>query len=398
MLKEDSCQNSRFLIPDPWTLAPDPGLYVHVPFCQSKCPYCDFYSVTALSLVPAWVDAIKQEAGLYREQFGVFDTLYLGGGTPSLLEISHLAALLNMLRRSFAFAPDAEITLEANPDDLNPGKLAAYRDLGVNRLSVGVQSFNDQDLAFLGRRHTARQAAQALEWAREAGFDHLSVDLMYALPGQTEGAWRQTLETALSFQPEHLSCYQLTVEADTPLAARQARGEFHAPGEEQETALFLLTSEFLEDRGYLHYEVSNFALGMESQAESLCYHYCRHNLKYWRHAPYLGLGSGAHSFKDGVRWWNQGDLERYCQALAAGAAPVGGRESLSPEQFRLESLYLGFRTRRGVKLEDLAGYRNWEAALGKLAQAGLVEVREGRACPTRRGFLVADGLPLRFAD
>jgi oxygen-independent coproporphyrinogen-3 oxidase len=375
----------QFMLPHP-----HPGLYVHVPFCQSKCPYCDFYSITDLSLIQDWPAALEKEAVLYRDQFGVFDTLYLGGGTPSLLSPGQLEAMLTALRQHFLFSSDAEITLEANPDDLSREKLAAYRDLGVNRLSVGVQSFNDQDLAFLGRRHTARQAVQALEWARTAGFDNLSLDLMYALPGQTKGGWRQTLETALSFQPEHLSCYQLTVEGCTPLAARQARGEFQAAGEESEGALFLLTSEFLADRGYLHYEISNFAQGEEN-----C---CRHNPKYWQHIPYLGLGPGAHSFKDGLRWWNYSDLKRYSTALAAGAAPVAGRESLTPEQLRLETLYLGFRTRRGVALEDLHPYCNWKAALAELAEAGLVEVVQGRARPTRQGFLVADGLPLRFRE
>ncbi|MBM4295365.1 MAG: radical SAM family heme chaperone HemW [Deltaproteobacteria bacterium] len=382
-----------------------PGLYLHIPFCRSKCPYCDFYSVTDLSLVTAWVAALIKEAAFYREKFDGFDTLYLGGGTPSLLTPAQLEALLAALRRYFHFTSDAEVTLEANPDDLSREKIAAYQDLGVNRLSVGIQSFNDRDLTFLGRRHTARQAVQALEGARAAGFANLSLDLMYALPGQTEKDWRETLNVALSFQPEHLSCYQLTVEAGTPLGERKTRGEFQAAGEEMEGALFLLTSEFLEDKGYFHYEVSNFAWGKKN-----C---CRHNLKYWRHVPYLGLGPGAHSFsivdgedgaqgapyiKNGVRWWNQADLEGYLKALAAGQAPVAGRETLTPEQFRLEILYLGFRTRRGVALEDLRGYGNWETALGDLEEAGLVEVVQGRAQPTRRGFLVADGLPLRFGD
>ncbi|MBM4273214.1 MAG: radical SAM family heme chaperone HemW [Deltaproteobacteria bacterium] len=378
------------------------GLYVHVPFCLSKCPYCDFYSVTDLSILNAWLEALEKEAGLYRDTFGEFDTLYLGGGTPSLLEPADLEALLAGLRRHFHFHSHTEVTLEANPDDLSREKLAAYRELGINRLSVGVQSFNDKDLAFLGRRHTAKQAAQVLDWARAAGFANLSLDLMYALPGKTEKDWRETLERALACHPEHLSCYQLTVEAGTPLGARKARGEFQAAEEDLEEALFLLTSQFLEDHGYLHYEISNFARGEEN-----C---CRHNPKYWQHVPYLGLGPGAHSFSSGngaqgspfiknrVRWWNHADLERYLKALATGAAPVAGRETLTPEQLRLETLYLGFRTRRGVALEDVQGFGNWEAALAELAQAGLVEVSQGRARPTCRGFLMADGLPLRFGD
>jgi oxygen-independent coproporphyrinogen-3 oxidase len=367
-----------------------PGLYIHIPFCLSKCPYCDFYSLTDLRLIPLWLKALEQEGELYKDEFAAFDTLYLGGGTPSLLSASQLTALLDSLRRYFTFAPDPEITLEANPDDLTPEKLRLYLDLGVNRLSVGVQSFHEAELRFLGRRHTARQATVALERVRAADFANLSIDLIYGLPGQTPDTWEQNLTRALEFAPEHLSCYQLTLEEGTPWAALKAQGFLRPPPEETERELFLLTSEFLEERGYLHYEISNFAKGAA--------HRSRHNRKYWQHLPYLGLGPGAHSFKEGVRWWNHRSLDDYSRALAHGLAPRAGSETLTPAQLRLEALYLGFRTREGVPLDLLYPQPGWEKILAELQQEGLVMVHNHRAVPTRQGFAVADRLPLLFVE
>jgi putative oxygen-independent coproporphyrinogen III oxidase len=363
-----------------------PGLYVHVPFCRGKCAYCDFYSITALSMTPAYLEALEAEATLYQDQFATFDSIYLGGGTPSLLPGEQLTALMACLRRHFHFAPDTEVTLEANPDDLTPEKLALFRDLGVNRLSLGVQSFDDAELRFLGRRHTARQAEQALKLARAAGFKNLGLDLIYALPGQEEGAWLNNLKEALKFQPEHLSCYQLTLSPETPLGRRQAQGKLDLLGEEAERRLFLLTSRFLEEQGYLHYEVSNFA-----REESLT---CRHNLKYWQHAPYLGLGPAAHSYHNGRRWWNHASLREYCRALKSGAAPVAGQECLTPEQLELEALSLGLRTREGLILTALHHLGLHPPALARLKAAGLLRVHQGRLRPTREGLVLADRLPL----
>ena len=262
------------------------------------------------------------------------------------------------LRRHFTFAPDSEITLEANPDDITAEKLRLFRDLGINRLSLGVQSFDEAELRFLGRRHTARQTAAAIDLIRAAGFTNLGLDLMYGLPGQTPDAWLKTLETALSFAPEHLSCYQLTIRrARRPpygrrMARRVARGEISLPDEETQREFFLLTANFLTARGYLHYEMANFAR-QGPQAGSLCYYCCRHNLKYWTRTPYLGLGPAAHSFMAGRRWWNISSVEDYCSSLNAGRPPVAEAETLTPEQIRLETLALGFRTREGVSLATI---------------------------------------------
>ncbi|MDD5643075.1 MAG: radical SAM family heme chaperone HemW, partial [Syntrophales bacterium] len=236
-----------------------PGLYVHVPFCLSKCAYCDFYSIPDGTLIPDWLVALEKEAGFYQDRFSPFDTLYLGGGTPSLLDLPQIASLMKGLRRHFTFSPDTEVTLEANPDDLTPAKIKLYQDLGVNRLSLGVQSFHDRELAFLGRRHNVRQTVAALEAARAAGFVNLSLDLIYGLPGQSLEDWRKTLVQAVTFDPEHISCYQLTYEPGTPLGRKKVRGEVIPATEEEERDFFLFTSRFLEERGYLHYEISNFA-------------------------------------------------------------------------------------------------------------------------------------------
>jgi putative oxygen-independent coproporphyrinogen III oxidase len=372
-----------------------PGLYIHIPFCQSKCPYCDFYSVTNPGLVPAYLTALEAEARLYREQFPAFDTLFLGGGTPSWLDPKPLAQVLQTVRRYFVLAPNAEITLEANPDDISPEKLRLWKDLGINRLSLGVQSFDEAELRFLGRRHTAAQTRAALELIRAAGFSNLGLDLIYGLPGQTMAAWRRTLKTALRHNPEHLSCYQLTLAPDTPMGRKAAAGRITLPDEETQRQFFLTTSQFLTAQGYLHYEVANFAR-QGSQAGGLGHYCCRHNLKYWRHVPYLGLGPGAHSFQGRRRWWNLSSVEQYGAAWHAGRPPLAGQETLTSEQIRLETLFLGFRTREGVSQAALRAHPGWEDILRELIKAGLVRVEGQRVAATARGLVVADRLPLYF--
>jgi putative oxygen-independent coproporphyrinogen III oxidase len=367
-----------------------PGLYIHIPFCKTKCTYCDFYSIPDASLVSSYLAALDAEARLYWEQFPAFDTIFLGGGTPSWLGEAHLAELMEILRRHFAIAPGSEITLEANPDDITAEKLTLWRRMGVNRLSLGVQSFDEAELRFLGRRHTAKQTEQALLLIRAAGFTNIGMDLIYGLPGQTLAAWSETLETALRFSPEHLSCYQLTLAADTPMGKGAARGDLVPLGEETQREFFLLTAEFLQERSYLHYEVANFARGEELV--------CRHNRKYWTHVPYLGLGPGAHSFAGRRRWWNFSSVEHYCASLNAGGAPVAGQETLTPEQIRLETLYLGFRTKEGVPLSTLREHPQGEVTLVELEAAGLVQVDRGRVTATACGLVVADSLPLRFVE
>ncbi len=374
-------QGARGVSPQPLSL---PGLYVHVPFCRTKCVYCDFYSVTRTGLEDAWLDSLAREIALYKDRFTRFDSLYIGGGTPTCLDERRMAALFHTLHEHFTFSAGAEITMEANPDDLDGPRLTRIKSLGVNRLSLGVQSFDDNELAFLRRRHTAAGAERAVSAAGDVGFSNIGIDLMYGLPGQTHDTWLATMTRAVSFSPAHLSCYQLTPEGETPLSRMVGTGGLLLPDEEQSADLFLLTSRFLEAHGYMHYEVSNFAA-----SKRLC---CRHNQKYWEHVDYLGLGPAAHSFDGTGRWWNHRSVERYCEALNRGMRPVEGEESLSPEQLELETLYLGLRTSHGVGLPSLG--KESLPAVRELKRAGLVTIRAGRLRPSRRGYLVADSLPL----
>ncbi|MCU0580408.1 MAG: radical SAM family heme chaperone HemW [Desulfobacterota bacterium] len=364
------------------------GLYVHVPFCLSRCPYCHFYSTVDPAFIPDWAAAVEREAVFYRSLFTRFDTIYFGGGTPSLLPTNIPGRLLEVFRRLFSIDSAAEITLEANPGDLTPESLQGFKGLGINRISLGVQSLDDRDLRFLKRRHTAAQALEAVEGIRGAGFKNLSLDLIYGIPGQTAETWQETLEKAARLQPEHLSCYELTAEPGTVLGRAVRTGGVGLPGENERRDFFLQTSSFLAARGYEHYEVSNFARGTV--------HYARHNQKYWDHRRYLGLGPSAHSFDGRRRWWNARTLKSYLERLGQGRLPAGGEETLTPEQRRLEVLLLGFRTRSGVALKDLSLNREREKVLTALEENGKIIRQQDRMIPTPAGFLVADRLPLFF--
>ncbi len=371
-----------------------PGLYLHVPFCRSKCPYCDFYSLASLSLSSAWVEAVEREAKLYAGEYPAFDSIYLGGGTPTLLDDRQTARIMDCFDRCFGLSNDAEVTIEANPDDITAEKLKLLKSLGFNRISVGAQSFDDGELRFLGRRHTAAQTERALALIRETGFDNLGLDLIYgfntgASPhASCERNWKRNLERALQFQPEHLSCYQMTYEAGTLFGRMKAKGKIEASSEETESDLFLFTSQFLEEHGYLHYEISNFAKDPA--------HTSRHNQKYWSHVPYLGLGPAAHSFKNGRRWWNVKSVRKYCALTNEGKVPVEESELLFDEQLKLETLYLGLRTREGIDLDAVRDTPGYESAINELERSGLARVCGQKLSPTTKGFLVADSLPLMF--
>lgn len=364
------------------------GLYVHVPFCSGKCAYCDFFSVTDLSGAARWAGQVRREARLSAGLFRRFDTMYLGGGTPSLLSVPALGRLIESLRLDLPFSPDTEITLEVNPEDVEPERLSAYNAMGVNRISMGVQSLDDPALRFLGRRHSARTAVRALGHLLDAGFFSVNVDLMYGVPGQDPSGWTETLSSVLALGPQHISCYELTVSPATPLAELASSGSISMPDDDELAKIFLNTSRLLESEGFVHYEVSNFALpGHES----------RHNLKYWRRSPYLGLGPGAHSFLHPRRWWNPPSLEEYGESIRTGKRPSSCRELLTPEQDALERLWLGFRTLDGVDSSDLGDPADAERVAMDLERSGLIIRKGPRLVPTTRGFLVSDKLPTLFA-
>jgi len=348
-----------------------PGLYIHIPFCRSKCPYCAFYSIPSPSLIPIWLESLKKEVSLYSGQFDPFDSLYVGGGTPTFLKSGVLSDLIKHLFAHFDFAPDTEITIEANPCDLTDEKTETLRDLGVNRVNVGVQSFDDRVLSFLGRTHRVKEVNGALTRLRRFGFENVGIDLIYGFKEQGLKGWLNTLDSALSFQPEHISCYQLTFEKKTVFGRLRDKGQI-------EPLHFLATSQYLEDKGYIHYEISNFAKDEDCRS--------RHNQKYWRHIPYLGLGPSAHSFDGKKRWWNVRSIKKYRAAVEKGKPPVEGWENLTDEQFKIESLALGLRTSAGIDLGTVSRIPQSDAVLSKLQASGLVKVIDGRIIPTREGF------------
>jgi putative oxygen-independent coproporphyrinogen III oxidase len=389
------------------------GLYVHVPFCSAICPYCDFAVLTGGAEKRAgYVGDLLAEIAMYggggwSEDGGgaidlgasmVFDTVYLGGGTPSALAPEELARILGALRAALPVRADAWVFCEANPEDASADRVRAWRAAGVDTLSLGIQSFDTAALRFLGRRHDPGQARRSVELARQAGFRTVSIDLIYGLPaglpGATLASWRRDLEAAVEAAPDHLSCYQLTIHAGTPFGFRAGRGEIHELPEPAQAELFRFTHEFLADRGYLGYEVSSFARAPEHQS--------RHNRKYWDHTPYLGLGPSAHSFSGRRRWWNERKLRAWSAKIAAGGKPVAGGEELGGQELALEALMLGLRTRAGVDLArfrerygiDLAA-RN-DALIDRLATEGLLEPVAGALIPSVQGLSVADSLARAF--
>jgi len=370
--------------------APVPGLYIHIPFCKIKCGYCDFFSVTDTGLIENFLKALSSEIDAYQEEFTEFDTIYLGGGTPSLLAPAQIETLLDKIDHSYRILPHAEITIEINPADWRRKELGMLRELGFNRISIGVQSFDDNELTFLGRRHNRAKAVSTIEDAIHAGFGNISIDLIYGLPGQTIEQWQLSLKDALDFEPAHLSCYELELKPHTPLGIRYNQGEFADRTEDSQYNFFMNTSEFLEESGYIHYEVSNFAMGMDKASG--------HNRKYWDHTPYLGLGPSAHSFNNGRRWWNHESVTDYIHDLDALKSPLRGSEILTSEQLRMEALFLGLRTKKGI---DLAKYRDRYGCdlleehgpvLSEWEKAGLIENKDGFIRPTRSGMAVADSL------
>ncbi len=369
------------------------SLYLHIPFCERKCLYCDFYSIETVSGTGAFLEALaieaEREGASCREPV---TTVYFGGGTPSLLEPSQLETLLARLHRSFVIAPGAEVTVEVNPGTVTREKLASYRSLGVNRLSIGVQSFRESELRFLGRIHDAGQAIRCVQDARLAGFDNLSIDLLYALPDQDEPQWISTLERAMGFDPEHVSAYSLIVEDQTPLASMVAGGRVRPASIDVEAAMYATTMEFMERRGYEHYEVSNYARpGFRS----------RHNSAYWTHDNYIGLGPSAHSFRlvagarTARRWGNVANLSAYVERLRRGEPATGFEETVSAAELANERIFLGLRSdgldiaglerAYGVQLRRVHG-----AVVDGLLAEGLAVLRGDVLRLTPRGFLLCD--------
>ena len=358
------------------------GIYVHVPFCRQKCVYCDFYSLPRREdQMDAYVSALEGQLDRFSPEAEDYDaaSVYFGGGTPSYLGPDRLCRLLRKVRTTFRVTYGAEITLEANPDSAqDPETLAALRQEGFNRISLGMQSASDEELRAIGRVHTAAQVRSAVEAIRKAGFDNLSLDLIYGLPGQTLSRWQDNLAAALALNPEHLSCYGLKAEPGTPLYARRET----LPGDETQAAMYLDAVELLESRGYRQYEISNFAKpGRES----------RHNLKYWTLEEYLGFGPGAHSDFQGRRFaW-----ERSLDAFLAGNPACSEAQTPSRQERTEEYLMLRLRLARGLHPDHFEGMYGLDFSpflpfLERCREAGYAALQEGAWRLTPRGFLLSN--------
>lgn len=350
------------------------GLYIHVPFCRSKCGYCDFYSLTRENLRETYVKRVIEEIYTYENKGIPADTLFLGGGTPSLLTASEIERLVGACREVFCLK--GEITMEANPDSVSPEYLSGVRKAGINRISFGAQSGIDRELQALGRRHNAEQIKQAVTWARKAGFENLSLDVMLGIPYQTSESLDTTLHFMTSLQPEHLSCYLLKIEEGTPFYRQHA--ENLCVTEDLTADFYLQTVEMLQNSGYFQYEISNFAkIGYNSQ----------HNLKYWRCEEYLGVGAAAHSFFNGKRFYHSASIEEYLTLPDFAVIPDGKGGGAE------EQIFLRLRLCEGIDTAALPDAKWADRLLNrskKYQKAGLMRFNGGQLSFTPEGFLVSN--------
>jgi oxygen-independent coproporphyrinogen III oxidase len=327
-------------------------LYVHVPFCSRRCTYCDF-SIAVRRDVPVeeYLEALERELRL-REFKAVLDTVYLGGGTPSRLGGAGIQRLMDLIRSCARVSDDAEVTIEANPEDVTAGNAQGWKHAGINRISLGSQSFSEEVLRWMHRVHDSARIPASVHVLRDAGFDNISLDLIFALPESLRRDWHDDLRRTLDLEPEHVSLYGLTFEPQTPLGRQRDRGEVMESPEERYAEEFLLAHETMTAAGLEHYEVSNFAKpGRRS----------RHNSSYWKRVAYEGLGPSAHAFDGRLRRWNIGPYAEWVDALSAGRAPLAGEELLAPQEVAAEEVYLGLRTVDGLKLrpEEVARVERW---------------------------------------
>ena len=386
------------------------GLYVHIPFCATKCTYCDFNTYAGIEhTIGSVVDAIDAELRLWSDRTDIdeFSTVFFGGGTPSYVPHTAIGRLLDTAHSHVGVAEKAEITLEANPDDVNGDSLSAWHDSGVNRLSIGIQSFDDTLLVTLSRRHSSEEALSAVQKARDAGFSNMSIDLMYGLPNQTLEAWNATLDIAIDLQLPHLSLYGLQIEPNTPLERSVAIGATPRPDDDLAADMYELAMDLLGVNGYCHYEISNWCMPNMQSA---------HNLGYWRNCRYLGVGPGAHSNLKDARFWNQKSPTRYVDAIDQSASnPASDLTQLNPGLLAVEdvepatrstrmaeTMMLGLRLSEGVSLDDFARRFNvdlreeWATEVGELQELGLVEQIRGCLRLTRLGRMLGNEVFEKF--
>lgn len=360
------------------------GIYIHIPFCKQACHYCNFHFATSLHQQKALVEALIKEIELQKDylQRQPLLTLYFGGGTPSLLPEAALNSLLSSIKQHHWYDTEAEITLEVNPDDISEDNCRAWQKAGINRLSIGVQSFIDQELRWMNRAHTAAQSLQGLQTAKKF-FDNISIDLIYGLPDQENAQWQFNVEQALSLRIPHLSCYALTVEPKTPLEKKIRNKQYPPVHPDKQSEQFLLLMHWMEQAGYRHYEISNFAL---PQQES------RHNSAYWQGVSYLGIGPSAHSYNGYSRQWNVSNNALYIKALEQDQLPFE-KEVLTPVQQLNEYLMIALRTDRGIELKKLGEQKDRvELLAARYIDSGHLMSDTERIWLSKEGKLLADGI------
>ncbi len=365
------------------------GIYIHIPFCKQRCRYCAFYSTTQHGLMDEYVATLCKELSARRYYIiGKVETIYLGGGTPSMLSHKHLQQIIECIYENYDIATETEITIEANPDDLSPEYLSGLKALLFNRISIGVQSFDDYLLQQLGRRHTATKAREAVANARAAGFENISIDLMFALPGSTAASWQHDLESAISLHPAHISAYNLTYEEDTPLYQSLQQGNLSALSEEENLQQFEQLIEQLTQAGYRHYEISNFARpGYES----------RHNSSYWHDIHYLGCGAAAHSYNGVSRQWNISDINKYIETTNNNDT-LFEIEYLSKADRYNDAILTRLRTSDGLPLNyfyEKFGpefIEHLNSTADKYIKNGTLQKQDGRISLTRKGIFISDAI------
>lgn len=365
------------------------AIYIHIPFCDHKCIYCDFYSIITSDNINAFLNSLKKEISFYSQTYQnerIFTSIFFGGGTPSLMEPKYLDEIINHVKDNFNIDPNAEITMETNPGTVNKEKLQQFKQIGINRISVGIQSFDEDDLKFLTRIHDKQTAIQTVINAAEVGFDNLSLDLIFNLPNQTKEKWIRNLETAISLPIKHISTYSLILEQGTILNKMVLDGKVKMQDEDYDAELYELTIDFLLSKGFYQYEVSNFSKpGYE----------CTHNNAYWKYRDYLGFGPSAHSFVDGKRWWNYTSLKKYISEIESNNNSIMNSEILTNEQMHDEYVMLALRS-SGINLEDykLKFSDEWinksYPYLKMLQQKKLIVLNKSKIKLTAQGYAVCD--------
>jgi len=365
------------------------ALYIHIPFCDHKCIYCDFYSIITSDNISSFLQSLKKEIKYYAENYSsnrIITSIFFGGGTPSLMQPEYLEEIISSIAENYTVSTEAEITMETNPGTVDKDKLQKFRSSGINRISIGVQSFNDDELKFLTRVHNSNTAVETLHIASEVGFENISLDLIFNLPKQSKQMWLRNLKQAIQLPIKHISTYSLTLERGTILNKMVLDGKVTLQDNDHDADLYETTIDFLTQNGFYQYEVSNFAKpGYE----------CRHNNAYWQYKDYLGLGTSAHSFVDGKRWWNYSSLKRYISEIDTNGYAVANYEALSAEEFHNEYVMLALRS-SGIKLNKYKNTfgDNWlkknYSYLEKLENENFIFLNDSNIKLTKKGYTVCD--------